>query len=318
MYQANLQEYRKKVNRYFQYEEDYKPLNREKLYNDFNSAQSLAELDVRIRSYIHESEEAIRLLDPKCDQIGLIVESIELLRKQIIAQSKILPSTPLGNDKAVTNVLEPVKKAVGEQLKMMLKLDQEVFNIKSFTIDSRIAAYHDIGTIRKWLMMENEGKVNLVERAERDGSNFDQFMERSMKLWRSLILARTHTGEVLGVYRITQKGSLSFSLTTKEMKKDHGDPIQKLGMYNASPALQMTWKQKCKYNQKIFDMIEANEIDLPVERMICLGYLNLRSDFLDEKDLKKEDYLRSVLGVEELELFEVQSSAQHFYEPPVE
>jgi len=59
----------------------------------------------------------------------------------------------------------------------MAGLENEVFNLKAKSIDSKIATYQDLGLLRKWLAsQEGESKIQLKGRAKTDGTDFDSLM----------------------------------------------------------------------------------------------------------------------------------------------
>lgn len=315
IYKTNVEEYRRRLNKYFLFEREPEKISRDKIYSDYNDSKDIVEAEARVKSYMMESEEAVRISDDKIDQVGAILQICEGLRTQLIAMSKTQPSFPLGDQTAVQKVLDPINKQVIEQVKNLTRLTTEVFNLKTFKMESSIAGYHDIGLLRKWFDFGEDTKLELIGKAEPNGSNFDALMEKTMNLWKPLIIAKTQADEKIGCYRITQKGCMTFSLTTKEIKRDNGDPIQKLGLYSMTPSFMLTWKQPCRYNAKFFEMIKEYSVNVYPNRAICLVNFNFFPETVDERKLKPEQLARTINAITELEVFEVINNAKDF--PPL-
>jgi hypothetical protein len=315
IYKTNIEEYRRRLNKYFLFEKEPEKITRDKIYGDYNESKDVIEAEARVKSFMMESEEAVRISDDRIDQVGAILQICEGLRNQLVAMSKTQPALPLGDPVALQKILDPINRHVVEQVKNLTRLTTEVFDLKSFKMDSSIAGYHDIGLLRKWFDFGEDTKIELVGKAEPNGANFDALMEKTMDLWKPLIIAKTQNDEKIGCYRITQKGCMTFSLSTKEIKKDNGDPIQKIGLYSMTPSFMLTWKQPCRYNAKFFEMIKEYGVNIYPNRAICLVNFNFFPESMDEKKIRPEQWARTINAITELEVFQVINNAKDF--PPL-
>mgnify|MGYP006976770403 FL=1 len=79
LYAKNLEEYRKKMNKFYSFDEEHKTLTIEDIFEQVNASADITELDIRMRGFLNEFEEANKILDERVlDPQSVILDSMNV------------------------------------------------------------------------------------------------------------------------------------------------------------------------------------------------------------------------------------------------
>lgn len=303
-FKQNIDDYANKIKRHFDFGERINPPSLQELYEEMNNCQSYQELEVKLRSYITEMEESEELVDEGVSNRDLvIIDSVNQIRNHILETIKNLPTPRIFQTNFdYTDLFDVLKTRINDFLNQLTTVSGEVMNIKSMSIDSKIANYSDLGLIRKWINADGKSTLKLFTRLK-FASDFDDAMKKALVIPKILVLVRSQSGDTFGCYRILGKSTVTFSLSDQKVNYDLSVISHPIGTYVLSTTMSFTWRDKCKYNSTVHDQLKKYK-DGTLEKAICIARIDLNDDDAAPERIRIQ---KRYHFIQDFEIFELSS-----------